>query len=75
MPFVEGSEAPGLNYNNGSPNFRLTLILRRHLPVIVLLVRSFYSGLFNPCRSALRADVLLQLCNLLGFLLDNRDCY
>jgi hypothetical protein len=43
MPFVEGSEqpeedfransaeleAPGLNYKNGSPDFRLTLILRR----------------------------------------------
>jgi hypothetical protein len=79
MPFMEGSEqpeedftassveleAPGLNYKNGSLDFETKVC---HL--LCCWFAASYSGLFNPCRSALRADVLLQLCNLLGSLLD-----
>lgn len=90
MPFVEGSEqpeedfkansggleAPGLNYNNGSPDLRLTLIRRRifasyrvvgsQLPTVACFIRTE-----GRCVQM----SLLQLCNLLGFLLDNRDWY
>jgi hypothetical protein len=65
-------EASKLNYKNGSHNFRLTLILRQKFAnyCVFGLQLSTVACLIHA-EARLRTDVLLQLCNLLGFFLDN----
>jgi hypothetical protein len=89
MPFVEGSEqpeediransaeleAPGLNYKNGSPDFKLTLILRRKFASYRVVGSQLLTVACLIHAEARCVQMLLQLCNLLGSLLDNRDCY